>query len=551
MNINLNLLDKLPEDKICALIRCDPSLIYDRVPRTELYCHTAVQQDGRWLQCVPKAVQTNEICLSAVRNFGKALKFVAPQLVTEEICFEAVCNDPQAISFVPKEFFSIPLLSEVLRRDGLLIDRIHSPLRSSEDLITIAVSQNGLALKYVDRKFLRKSLCLLAVQQNGLALEFVPTRTKGIALCKEALLQNPLALQFVPDNLITFELCKNAILHDPMALQFVPSEMQTTELFELAVSNNPLALEHVPDEKKNEELCKHALLANYLSFQFIPTHLLLLSDYVYILQSLNAELSITETTNTDNDHFHLIQHRIVDWPNEVKEDLSIISLNRSIGLQKILSKRYDPKDKVFIVDEQYLYSNETKTSSFSTFHDFYSYLGKDLTGSDLYSYDFEDVDLRSYNIANAGISSSVLIQQGLYDSSFYDTVVTQNIHLYDTNESQSSELVPTESSIHLPNVQTTSPDTKLKLYYISDLHLDHKLKKAFPSHASKGEIERFIDNLVQKMWESADERKYGDYLLIAGDDAFSFELAEMFYRSLAKKCIKNHNFCIKRTLNAW
>lgn len=583
MNTNLIRFDNLPEEEICKLIRHDPSIICDRIPRTELYCLTAVQQGGQWLKYVPKTVQTPEICLTAVKNCGNALEFVSPKLISHDICLEAIKNDARAIRFVPKQLINKTLLLEALGKDGMLLGKIYSPLLDDEEFVVTAVAQNGLALKYVERKFLKKPLCLMAVRQNGLALEYVPKRTRSEALCKEALFQNPLAFQFVPDKLKTAEICEEIVLRNPLSLQFVPIEMMTEKLCELAlvqnaltlqfvptemrterlcalaldqstialqfvpteiwterlcevaVTQNAMSLQYIPDELKSKDLCDLALHKDYLSFEFIPSVHLSLCDYVYVLQNLQAELMNEEIAVQANDNLQLVKRCIADWPDEIKVDSTIVSLNRSIGLQKILSKKYDAEEKVFIVEEKYLYSNETKTYTFSAFHDFYSYLGGDLSDSNLYAYDFDGVDLRSYAIVNAGISSDVLIQHGLYDPTFYDSVITNNSHLYSIQTSQSNELVPAESVLHQADFFATSPKTKRKLYYISDLHLDHKVKKAFPSHASKEEITKFIDNLVQKMISSADERDYGDYLLIAGDVAFSFELAEIFYSLLAKK----------------
>ncbi|MDR0903592.1 MAG: metallophosphoesterase, partial [Ruminococcus sp.] len=53
--------------------------------------------------------------------------------------------------------------------------------------------------------------------------------------------------------------------------------------------------------------------------------------------------------------------------------------------------------------------------------------------------------------------------------------------------------------------------------------------------ATKEEITKFIAEFIKKMLITASDKAYGDYLLIAGDVSFSFEISKIFYSILSKK----------------
>jgi calcineurin-like phosphoesterase family protein len=72
------------------------------------------------------------------------------------------------------------------------------------------------------------------------------------------------------------------------------------------------------------------------------------------------------------------------------------------------------------------------------------------------------------------------------------------------------------------------------MYYISDIHLNHKLLKKFPLYATDLEVVTYIKQLIKKMINSATDRTNEDYLLIIGDISFNFEISVIFYTELAK-----------------
>jgi hypothetical protein len=60
----------------------------------------------------------------------------------------------------------------------------------------LAVSINGLVLKYIPKHLVNNELITCAVKQNGLALQYVDYNKKTDEICRLAIIQNPNALQF-------------------------------------------------------------------------------------------------------------------------------------------------------------------------------------------------------------------------------------------------------------------------------------------------------------------------------------------------------------------
>ena len=71
-----------------------------------------------------------------------------------------------------------------------------------------------------------------------------------------------------------------------------------------------------------------------------------------------------------------------------------------------------------------------------------------------------------------------------------------------------------------------------KIYYVSDLHIDHKLKGKFFWQNSKKHLETQIDKIIEQICEDID-LSASPYLLIAGDTSFRYEVNEIFYSKLA------------------
>ena len=193
-------------------------------------------------------------------------------------------------------------------------------------------------------------------------------------------------------------------------------------------------------------------------------------------------------------------------------------------------KLFDKNIKKFVYKEiDWL---DGKEKIFETFEDFVKFLDGDISNSDLFDYDFKGVDLKKYDIKNAGISSSVLIEQNLYDSSFYDDNVGVISDSSICTSTESQELT-TEHSNFLMDNETLKWSKDNIIYYVTDLHLNHKIMKKFPNHASEYEIRMYLREVSEGI--GVDFGGYGQkYLLIGGDVSYNFNISRMFYEELVK-----------------
>jgi hypothetical protein len=124
-----------------------------------------------------------------------------------------------------------------------------------------AVSQNGLALQFVDFKNKegvenpnikdRYDIVKAAVMQNGLALKFVDLKNHDITkqvyeIVQEAVSQNGLALQYAPESLQKdVEIVKDAVYNNSMALFFADNELKKNrDVAMVAITNDADGFEY-------------------------------------------------------------------------------------------------------------------------------------------------------------------------------------------------------------------------------------------------------------------------------------------------------------------
>lgn len=180
--------------------------------------------------------------------------------------------------------------------------------------------------------------------------------------------------------------------------------------------------------------------------------------------------------------------------------------------------------------------------TYKTFRGFVKRLNGDLSGADLYDYNFVGIDLHKYNLDGAGICSNVLKVQGLYDNSFYETYVKIPVQLLtDTTKNNYSALIEAEELS-----PQASKNTRIQLidngdscrenciYYISDLHLNHKIATKFKESATRQDVEDYIKHIVSDLCANL-SFAYNSVLLIGGDVSYNFEIAKIFYSELKKR----------------
>ncbi|QLY81210.1 DUF4116 domain-containing protein [Clostridium intestinale] len=430
-------------------------------------------------------MHTVEMCLEAVKQNGYAIRYVSSKVLTYEICLEAVKNDYSSLSYIP----------EVFHREELYLE---------------AIKHDGRALRYIPDTYKSESVCMKAVFQNGLALEFVP------------------------NNIISKEIFERAIEQSGLALKFVPDNRRSKVLCVAAVNNNPLALKYVSDKFKTPELCNVAVYSDWRAFLYVTENMYTVDK---CLEMFSLILSYYESPDDiDGSDCTYIKKIVERLPDEINNEKQIIRIERQLKVRGFNKKYFDKENQTFITIEEICYKEEDEIREFDSFIEFYEYLDENLDNADLHDFDFKGINIRDYNIEGAYISSAVLVEQHLYDDAFYSA----NIKDYEFNAkltfSAENEVVEAIAVLHDTDLVSNSTlnDNSSKVYYISDIHLDHKLINAFPSYATELEVTIYIRQLVKKMIDTVNYMTYSDYLLIAGDISFNFEISNIFYTELVK-----------------
>lgn len=83
----------------------------------------------------------------------------------------------------------------ILEKDGMALQHISYV---NEYDHKIAVTQNGLALQFIEKEYQTPEICEIAIKQNGLALQYVINQTEE--MCDLAVTENNRATEFVHDE---------------------------------------------------------------------------------------------------------------------------------------------------------------------------------------------------------------------------------------------------------------------------------------------------------------------------------------------------------------
>jgi predicted MPP superfamily phosphohydrolase len=236
----------------------------------------------------------------------------------------------------------------------------------------------------------------------------------------------------------------------------------------------------------------------------------------------------------------------------IKEDLSGYKMNKNTILpisrcnfsKYVLSKGFEVKkdrlrdEEYFYVKQQWLDLNDKVLKEynheFKHFFDFVSFLDGDLTNSDLIKCeglkniaDFSDLKLE-----DAKVTNDIALKAGLKQDSYsIDTKLLASFPEPEKNESE-TELLPANvaSDIellkdHLSLLRGETQENERKIYYISDLHLLHRIHNA--KCQSFNDALLVIDRIAEQIINQS-----GRFILIGGDTSSDFGVFKLFLNAL-------------------
>lgn len=459
---------------------------------------------GHRLKWFPKRLQTLEICEIAIGINGENLRDVSKKYISEELCYKAVESSPLAIRYVPDQLLDNSLIEYAVKHHARAFVWIEDQKRVTFELCLLAVGKDGSLLSYVPAKYKKRSeLLMTAVKSNGLALEFIPKSRRTKTMCSEAVKQNPLALEFVPDIYKSNELCVDAVRRDPFSIQFVPVEGRNNSIYSIALTNCGATLAYAPEQYYTKE----NIIKAYKSF---------------LLDQNDQDISWEEKQKRV-ERLDIIFKNI---PDLLHTDFDVLTLERQLGLRVVVRKYYSTSNHIFRVIE------ERSKLSFSDFDSFYCYLDGDMKGADLRGFCFDNIDPTKYSFEGAILKASDEMRLMKPSFNMYAQIKAKK-ETATFQQSKIKEIVKPEAVLHELSIVNNSNQNR-KFYYISDIHITHKIAKKNPKQSSDLAIKRYVASKVKQMVQSVPDRKNEDYLLIAGDVSFDYQISEIFYRNLVK-----------------
>ena len=239
-----------------------------------------------------KRAQTKEMVDEAVNDFiisnpaYTILKVIAKKYLTREVCEIAVSKNGLNLKYVPEQYRDIAICLAAVQSNGSALGYVPERILLGDkgyEICFAAVRNGGLALSFVPKCYLRgkegKALCEAAVKANGYALEYVPKRLITKELAKVAIESTPSAdysyypvLSLVPEKCMSEELVALSARLYPESLQYAPAKFVSRDLCFEMVERDPMNLQYVPQLDK--QLVNYALKSNPWAILAIPASLL-------------------------------------------------------------------------------------------------------------------------------------------------------------------------------------------------------------------------------------------------------------------------------------
>lgn len=408
-----------------------------------------------------------------------------------------------------------------IKERKIIFSNIPKKIRTYEMCLE-AVKINPFNLKEVPEEFLTEELCFAAVEHDSMAMRFVPKNIKTKKFCLKAIELNEDCIRRFPSDFIDDKMALELVTKNGNNLRIIAESKRTKELCIKAFESNPSCIEFIPKKYVKDEMYLEAVKHNCNILDIVPDK----------LKTKDLIIATLETAVDFKENEKLVRTRSIGEaiPIQFEKDREIISLERKCGIRKFSQKKYDKETNKFYVSEKFSYKDAIELKEFDSFDEFNEYIDYDLSEADLFDFDFKGVDIKKIEYEKAFINSSVLIENGLYDSSTYEKIILNN-----KNHLDIPYMLEENNDVSANNYGLTITDgsnNNRRIYYISDLHLYHKIAKKFPEHATKTEIVQFIKSIVDSIVANAEVY---DILLIGGDTSSCFDITKLFFRILREK----------------
>lgn len=230
-----------------------------------------------------KRAQTKEMVDEAINGFSvnnpayTILKVIAKKYLTREVCEIAMSKNGLNLKYVPEQYRDIAMCLAAVQSDGGALGEVPERILLGDkgyEICFTAVRNDlkGLALSFVPECYLRgkegKALCEAAVKANGYALEYVPKRLITKELAKVAIeAPFPVGELLWPDgSRSTWSAYRS---YCPV-LSLVPKKCMSEELVALSARLYPESLQYAPAEFVSRDLCFEMVERDPMNLRYVP-----------------------------------------------------------------------------------------------------------------------------------------------------------------------------------------------------------------------------------------------------------------------------------------
>lgn len=514
-----------------------------------------LKTDGMLLKKIQKKQQTPEMCKVAIHQNPNALQYASKKCIDINICLDAVKRNGKLFIHVPDNFKTEEMCLLAVKTDSTLIENVPAKLRTKE-ICMISITDKLENLRYSTQELICEML-----NKDGLLLKLIPKKEQTVEICNVAINQNPMALKYAAQKYVDEKTYLDAYKKDRNVFRYIPNRFKTKEMCWFAVNSDPYLLNKVPEDLKTKEICLVSITKEPSTFSFTPIDIryeILSEDApVELLKSIveeniewleympNCKNGIDISMEYIKNDFYACQYLSMI----MKSNSKILKYQKSQGKISIHRKSYNSEKEVFQVEIKVVYDVDTSIwlydrvyeesyiviAEFEDFDKFYTFLDGNLYDAELRTCKFEGINLKEYEIRGAIIHHKVLEEQGLYDGSYFEGI-KKRIDLMDSIKMDKSEICIQKGFIYPKPVDDDGyevyDNNQIPFFYISDIHLCHRVVNKFKYKATSDEARWYVKYLAEKMVESVGTVPDDSYLLIAGDTSSKFEYAKIFYEKL-------------------
>jgi antitoxin component YwqK of YwqJK toxin-antitoxin module len=283
------LIDQTAELCIQAINQDILALEYVKSDDPSIYIH-AIKKDWRTILTLPDIHKTViftwmvlEKCEDTIKNNPVMLSHLKQNDV---ICMKALTINPLSLTHVVNQ--TMRICERAIELDGMML-RCVEPKFHTVNLCTTAVTQNGCAIQYVDKKIkYYDDICKRAVQNKWIAMAFIDDTIQTTEMAWSVIIQNGNSLEFIRDDLQTVELCLVAVAKNMDVLKYV--KKLTYDICLVAVKRDGSNLKYVPDVHKTKKMCLTAINSNEYARNYLPilTHGMGISDLFRLMDIYHA-----------------------------------------------------------------------------------------------------------------------------------------------------------------------------------------------------------------------------------------------------------------------